>query len=146
MAIEHLRHLHRRKAVRLCVYRPSSVIVFENVPRRRPADPFGAVLRATLALRFLSLNLTLSKVSESIAFMNHHAIVPSFSERAGTPQHITPGTVNALRRGNSECLPVESPSATAERTPGFVNALHRCPRMPAGRVPVYNSGAYSWHR
>jgi hypothetical protein len=56
MAIEHLRHLHRRKAVRLCVYRPSSVIVFENVPRRRPADPFGAVLRATLALRFLSLN------------------------------------------------------------------------------------------
>jgi hypothetical protein len=56
MAIEHLRHLHRRKAVRLCVYRPSSVIVFENVPRRRPVDPFGAVLHATLVLAFFSLS------------------------------------------------------------------------------------------
>jgi ribonuclease HI len=71
--------------------------------------------------------------------MIHHAIVPSFSERTGTTlQHITPGTVNALRRGNSECLPVESPPATAERTPGTVNALRRDipERLPVESPPA----------
>jgi hypothetical protein len=46
-------------------------------------------------------------------------------ESPSTTAERTPGIVNAPRRGNSECLPVESPSATAERTPGFVNALRR---------------------
>jgi hypothetical protein len=59
--------------------------------------------------------------------MIHHAIVPSFSERAGTPQHITPGTVNVHRRGISECLPVESTSETAERSPEGAAYSVRCP-------------------